>query len=120
MSYDRARTTDHYIEEVRAGRMEMADIRPRLEAEGVPDEEIGIVFRLVDNEVLKGVHKQASSTHHRNLLYSGLALCGFGLLVTLGTYFSAFDLKGYTIVAYGPVIGGGMMAFAAWQNLRKG
>ena len=40
MSYDRARTTDHYIEEVRAGRMEMADIRPRLEAEGVPDEEI--------------------------------------------------------------------------------
>jgi len=47
-------------------------------------------------------------------------LCGLGPLVTLGTYFGIFDMRGYYLVACGPALGGGLMALAAFQHLKKG
>jgi len=33
--------------------------------------------------------------------HGGVLLCGLGHLVTKGTYFSIFDMRGYYLVAYG-------------------
>lgn len=120
MEYNRAKTVDHFVEEVQAGRLELSGIRPKLEQENVPDEEIRIVFRLVDRQVQKGVLQVAENDRNRNMLYGGLILCGAGLVVTVGTYLGIFDMRGYYLVAYGPILGGGLMALSGYQNMRRG
>ncbi len=118
MTNDHARTIIHFVSEIRAGRMELSDIRRRLEQGGMPDPVIREIFIAVDDQLMRLMLKDAANGRNRNMMYGGLALCGFGLLLTLGTFLGAVDMKGYYIVAYGPVLSGAGMAFMGWQNLR--
>lgn len=118
MSSAHTHTITHFVAEIRAGRMELSDIRRRLEQDGMPDSVIREIFIAVDDQVMRHMLKDAANSRNRNMMYGGLAMCGFGLLLTLGAFFGAVDLKGYFLVAYGPVLSGAGMAFVAWQNLR--
>lgn len=118
MSTDHAHTIAHFVDEIRAGRMELSDIRRRLEQDGIPDQVIREIFIAVDDQLMRHMLKDAANSRNRNMMYGGLALCGSGLLITLGTFFGMMDMKGYYIVAYGPVLSGAGMAFVGWQNLR--
>jgi hypothetical protein len=119
MSSDHAHVIAHFVAEIRAGRLELSDVRRRLEQDGMPDAKIREIFIAVDDLVMKHMLKDVSNSRNRTMIYGGLALCGFGLLLTLGTFFGAVDMKGYYIVAYGPVLSGAGMAFMGWQNLRN-
>lgn len=48
---------------------------------------------------------------------TGLGLCALGILITLGTHSAASPNGGTYIIAYGPMIGGGVMALRGLINL---
>jgi len=45
-------------------------------------------------------HEQGEAPHDPQQ-QGGVLLCGLGRIVTKGTYFSIFDMRGYYLVAYG-------------------
>ena len=117
--YSRAATIDFYFDEIKNGRMELSNLRKALEDKGVEDEEIKVVYRQVDKQLIRNAEMDAIRNKGKNLYYGGLFLTIAGLILTVTTYLGFFDLSGYTIIAYGPVLGGLLLAFIGKNQMNR-
>jgi len=99
--------------------MDFSQIRKELNDKGIDETTIKNVVREIDNKILAGDVKKAGKLKARELRLIGWTLMIIGGVATLGTYFQWFDVKGYHIVAYGPVIAGYLLIVAARKAQRK-
>lgn len=70
------------------------------------DEEIGLIVRVVDNEIQRRLNLNEENKKAAILIWFGGAICGLGLLVTIGTYTGLINTGRSFIIAFGPILGG--------------
>ncbi|MCT4601890.1 MAG: hypothetical protein N4A59_03145, partial [Marinifilum sp.] len=99
--------------------MDFSQIRKEMKDKNIDESTIKSVVREIDNKILSGDVKKAGKLKARELRLIGWALMIIGGTATLGTYLQWFDLKGYHIVAYGPVIVGYLLIVAARRAQKR-
>ena len=99
--------------------MDFSQIRKEMQEKGIDENTIKSVVREIDNKILSGDVKKPGKLKAKELRLIGWVLMIIGGVVTLGTYFQWFDVKGYYIVSYGPVIAGYLMIIAARRAQKK-
>ena len=96
---------EHYLREKLDG-MDYSEIRKELRMKRMPEEDIAILIRCIDNKVLEGYRPASDGPVINGALILGIVLFVGGTVVTIGTYQGWIDLKGYRLFAYGPILGG--------------
>ena len=109
---------DFYHQKKKEG-MDFSQIRKELGAKNLEEKKIKEIIREIDRRILEGDVKKVGKLKARELRIIGWTLMIIGGVITLGTYFQWFDVKGYYIVTYGPVIAGYLMLIAARRAKRK-
>lgn len=105
MKSNRAKTIDYFVTEIMAGNLEFSDVRKKLNAEGVEEEEIRIIARVIDSELRNSAVVNERDNYGKGLFYSGLILSVFGaVLVILALTGSILSIN--TIALFGPLIAG--------------
>lgn len=99
--------------------MDFSQIRKEMKDKGIDENTIKNIIREIDNKILSGDVKKPGKLKARELRLIGWVLMIIGGLATLGVYLQWFDVKGYTIVAYGPVIVGYLMIVAARRAQKR-
>lgn len=109
-NYSRAQTIDHYFELIDSGNMEFASLRKQLEEKDIPKDEISVVVRQVDKQLMRATQKRADHKMGKNLFIGGLCFSGLGVLLTFGTYSGLIDLGNVYLIGFGPITGGLIIA----------
>jgi len=99
--------------------MDFSSLRKDLEDQNIEKEEIGIVIKQVDNQIIRSVQLQASSSLGKNVFYLGLTLSALGVLLTIGTYTGLIDLGNVYTIALGPIFGGLIIAFQGNSKMNR-
>ncbi|MUP37814.1 hypothetical protein [Labilibaculum euxinus] len=99
--------------------MDFSQIRKELVEKNIEEDLIKDIVRAIDDRILRGEVKKKGKFKVRELRLIGWTLMIIGGIITLGTYFHWFDMKGYYFVSYGPVIAGYLLIIAARKAQRK-
>lgn len=119
-NYNRAQTIKNFIDKITSGQMEFSYLRKALENQGIESDEINVIVREVDKRVIQSVKMKEINANGKNLFYGGLILAGVSLILTIGTFTGLINLKGFGILAYGPIAVGLITAmFGKSQMNRK-
>ncbi|MGF1559271.1 MAG: hypothetical protein ACFCUL_09300 [Flavobacteriaceae bacterium] len=105
-NYNRAETIKNFVNKIATGQMEFSNLRKTLENQGLESNEINIVVGQVDKRVARVSQMKEVNDNGKNLFYGGIILAALGLILTVGTFTGLIDLKGFGILAYGPIAGG--------------
>ncbi|GAA4829644.1 hypothetical protein [Algivirga pacifica] len=111
-SLTRADIIDHYLLKVIEEKLPLHKIRPELEEHHVPDEEIRIIVRFIDEELQRQVIKESRKKKSRALTRVGLFLVVVGMGITIATYTGWIDMGDEFLIAYGPVLSGMSLVMA--------
>lgn len=115
----RAKIVDHYLSRIVAGEIEIVQIRQDLEARQVPEEEIRVIVRLVDNELQRKIKMRQSRASTAPLIWAGAVVAGLGVVVMVGTYTGIIQMGRYFVVPYGAILAGASMAFSGLAKRRR-
>jgi len=116
--YNRAKTIDIFFKKVDSGELEFSKLRKTLEAKNIEKSEIDIIVPFINKKILRAVEIKSEREKGKNLFYGGLIITGLGMIITIGTLTGLIDLKGFGIIAYGPIAAGliSMMTGKAKMN----
>jgi len=112
----RAKIIDHYIEKSKEPGFEIDQIRKELEPRNIPEEEIRIIVRLVDNTMQKQITNKSDHSKNNELIWVGAFLTIFGAGITIGTYTGTIDIGNNVLIVYGPFFGGLSLLFGGWAK----
>lgn len=118
MKKDFNELVDFYYKKKKEG-MDFSQIRKELQSKNVEEPIIKEIMNEIDTRILKGESFKFGKLKARELRLIGWTLMIIGGGITLGTYLHWFDVKGFYIVTYGPVIAGYLMLIAARKATRK-
>lgn len=105
-NYNRAKTIKDYFNKIDSGELEFSQLRNILEKNNIEKDEIDTIIPIIDRKILRAVEIKADNAKGKNMFYGGLILSTIGLIVTIGSYTGLIDLKGFMVIAYGPILGG--------------
>lgn len=108
---------DYFISRLDSKDFTILEVRQELEKNKIPEEEIRIVVKLVDNELHRRISLKSKNYKSKPILWVGASITGLGILITAGTYFNLIDTGDFYVIAYGPILGG-LSIFA--YGLNKG
>ncbi|WP_405415281.1 hypothetical protein [Maribacter sp. Asnod1-A12] len=117
--YNRAKTIKTFVEKIATGQLEFSELRDTLEKQGLKTDEINIVVGQVDKRSTRAAQMKEVNANGKNLFYGGLVLAGAGLLFTIATFLGLIYLKGYGILAYGPIAGGLITAMIGKSQMKR-
>ncbi len=113
---DRASLVDYYLSKIDNTDLDILEVRQEMERNGIPEEEIKIVVRLIDNEIQRKLAgKSRAGKVNANFLTGGVVTL-IGLIITIGTYAGLIDMGSYFLLAYGPILGGLAMMFGGLKR----
>jgi hypothetical protein len=118
-NYNRAEIIKTYFKKVDSGELEFSKLRKTLEGINIEKEEIDIIVPLIDRKALRAMEIKADNAKGKNMFYGGLILAIVGLIVTVGTFTGLINLKGFGIIAYGPIAGGLIMAMVGKAKMNR-
>jgi hypothetical protein len=111
---------DYFTKKVESGEMTFDQIRPALMRDGLQENDIKLIVRAVDDNLL---NKLASSDLPlgKRFIVLGIVLIIIGLIVTIASYSGLFRLgsSSIVIIAYGPIIIGIAMIFVVVRRRLK-
>lgn len=102
----RAKVIDHYIKKINVEGFDVYQIRKELEKNGLEEEEIKIIVRLVDNELQRSLKRKQESDRVKPAILIGLILTIVGAGITIATYTGIIDMGSSYLIVYGPFFGG--------------
>lgn len=112
---------DHYVSRIQKNEIEFDQIRKEMEAKNVDNDTISYVVRQVDQALRNDLTAFDTSGRANKLLFFGTVVSFFGTVLTLGSIFGWFSNSGNAVcaIAYGPMLGGIAMIFAALQAKKR-
>ncbi len=119
MKYNRAKSIDLYASDIIQGKMTFSDTRKRLQEANVEADEIDIVVKQVNKQVQRYTEMKAIHSLGKNQYYGGLLVALGGVLLSGGTYLGLIDLGNYFLIAYGPIIGGVILALYGKSQMNR-
>ncbi len=105
MKSNRAKTIDYFVTEIMAGNLEFSDVRKKLSAKGVDEEEIKVIARVVDSELRNTALIKARDSQGKALFYGGLILSVLGGIILILALTGSI-MTNRIVVLFGPVIAG--------------
>ena len=115
----RAKLIDYYIEQSQNPDFQIDQIRKELEPKNIPDEEIRIIVRLVDNEMQKKALTKSSNSKGNEIVIAGAVLTFVGAGITIGTYTGLIDMGNSFLIVYGPFFGGLSLLFTGLAQRKR-
>ena len=115
----RAGLVDHYIAKSQKEGFEIDQIRKELEPQGVSEEDISAIVRLVDNEIQKRAINTSVGNKSKELMGIGAVLTAVGLGITIATYTGVIQMGNSFMLMYGPIIGGISLFLTGWLQSKK-
>lgn len=115
----RTRLIDYYIEKSQDSDFEINQIRKELELQKLPDEEIRIIVKLVDNAIQKKALAKSLDSEGNELIIAGAVLIIVGIGITIGTYSGLINMGESFLIVYGPFLGGFSMLLGGLAQRRK-
>jgi len=115
----RSGMVDYYLEKSKNPEFQIDQIRKELEENNVPEEEIRVIVRLVDNDIQKRALVGESNSKSSEIMIAGIILTIVGSGITLGTYTGLIDMGNSFLIVYGPFFAGLSMYFAGLAQRRK-
>jgi len=109
--YNRIDTIKLFTEKILNKEMEFSDMRKTLKSQDIDDQEIKTVISLVDRKVQREELRKVERQKGKSLFYVGIVIVSLALILTIGSFTGLIDLKGYGIIAYGPIAAGLIMIF---------
>jgi len=109
---------DEYVEKRKNG-LDFSEIRKELKNLNLTSEEIRIIVREIDNQVINDELYKSKNTLVNEMKYIGLFLMLGGGFVTVASYFGLIDTNGYYVISYGPIIGGYLIYLKSKRGVKK-
>ncbi|MCT4589228.1 MAG: hypothetical protein N4A71_15505 [Carboxylicivirga sp.] len=119
MEYTKGNAIDYFFEKVDAKEMEFSSVRKQLEMDGFEKEEISIIVKQVDKQLIRATELRAAHALGKNLFYGGLLLALVGIVITIGTYTGLINMGNKFLVAYGPVVTGLIIALSGKVKMNR-
>jgi hypothetical protein len=111
---------DDFVDQVASGHLAFDQVRRQLESEGMEEQEIKTIVRRVDTEVQSKLLLQNKRSGFDQMIFIGLFLTLFGLVITIGSFAGLFTPGiGIIIIAYGPLFGGPIILFAGIRRKNR-
>ena len=98
----------YYANKKREG-LDYSEIRKELKLKNLDDDTISTIIKAVDNHILSEELTNANKIKGAEIRVIGYILLIGGAIATFGTLLGIIELRGYLIVAYGPMIAGFFM-----------
>ena len=118
-NYSRAKTIDSNAALITAGEMEFSQLREKLEKMQLEPAEISLVVDLVNKKVIQTAKFEQEHAKGKGLLIGGISLAVLSIAIGLLSYTGILDLQGNTLIMYGPVIGGIIIALRGKSMMNK-
>lgn len=99
--------------------MDLSDLRKTLESENYTKEEIDIIVKRTDRNLMHAAQLKHHHSNGKNLFIAGLLIMTAGILITVLTYTGIIDLGDIYLIAYGPVLGGFVMALMGKMKMNR-
>lgn len=115
----RAKMVDYFLEKSKEPNFQIDQVRKELEKNNIPEEEIKVIVRLVDNELQAKELIGSSNNKANELIIGGALLTIIGAGITIGTYTGIIDMGNSFLIVYGPFFGGIGMLLGGWAQRRK-
>ena len=96
--------------------LEFTKIRKELEEGGVSEEDIMIVFRVLDKLKYKNEFRKSNKSVSREYLIVGAFVFVIGVVITIVSYAKGMGGSGNYILAYGPMIAGASIFLHGWTK----
>lgn len=97
---------NYYMEKSTHKDFQINQIRKELQARGIPDEEIRIIVKIVDNAVQRRELNKSYNVKANEIAIAGGILTFIGAGITIGTYTGFIDMGNSVLIVYGPFFGG--------------
>ena len=111
---------NNFVEQVASGQLPFDQVRRQLELEGLKEHEISTIVREVDSEVQSRMLTQTKRSGIDQMIFVGVFLTLFGLVITVGSFTGLFTPGiGIIIIAYGPLLGGLVILFAGIRRKNR-
>lgn len=118
MEPDFKKLVDLYFQKKAEG-MDFSQIRKKLIDQNIPEAMIKDIIEEIDRRILGGGVKTKGRLKAKQLRWIGWILMLIGGFLTFANYFHFFDIKGYSLFAYGSVIVGYLLLIAARKAQKK-
>lgn len=108
---------DFYLEKRQEG-MDISEIRDELEGQKIPEEQIRVIIRSIDNKIIQNSSSTIGSPANRRKMYgTAIILASGGLLMT--SYY--YNVGGFIILPFGPMVYGIYLLSRGekWKSTRK-
>ena len=110
---------DHYIEQSTRADFQLSQIRKELKIKNIPEEEIKLIIRFVDDAIQKRDVEKMSNSRARDLIVAGSILLGLDVVITLGTYTGLIPMGNHFLISYGGIFFGGSLISAGYAMKKK-
>ncbi|PWJ33505.1 hypothetical protein [Sediminitomix flava] len=108
---NKSQLVDYYIDKSQHPDFQLNEVRKDLQVKNIPEEDIKVIVRLVDNEVQKRALTQSSSKKGNEIMIAGGVLTFIGAGITIGTYTGIINMGNSFLIVYGPFFTGISMLF---------
>ncbi len=99
--------------------MEFSKLRSTLENKNIEKKEIDIIVSLVDKKLLRANEIKADREIGKNLFYGGLILSVLSIVFSIITLLGIYDLGGYGVIMYGPIIFGFLLIVKGRNKMNR-
>lgn len=115
----RAQYVEYYTKKSQDQDFEFDQIRSELESQNLPEQEVDLIIRLVDNAIQHRAISKTNKNRSRELTAVGTILTLIGAGITLGSLFGILDLGGSIIITFGPLGAGATLLGAGRITSRR-
>lgn len=116
---DRKQTIAYYIQKLSNKNFQIYDVRLELEQLKVPEEEIKIVVRTLDDELQKQLLNKNQRDSASDFIKIGIIFMIIGAAITTATWARIINTGGTFVLAYGPLIAGLSMVLVGLAKRKK-
>ena len=109
---------DYYTDKKRQG-LDFSEIRKELTLKNHDPETIKTIIKGIDNQILNEELNRSKKIRSNEIKIIGLILFIGGTIVTFATFLGIINMRGYFILAYGPILAGFLMIVAS-RNMKSG
>lgn len=118
MSFSRKELVANYVAKVGCGSMDYSQIAAELKAKGIDQEEITVLLRRIDRDLLRMAKMEKRRQSGKNMILVGLGIALIGVGYTLLSYMRVYETGGSYLLFYGPILSG--IGIAVLGRMRMG
>ncbi len=118
MSFSRKEMVGSYVAKVGSGSLDYSQIAVELKAKGIDQEEITVLLRRIDRDLLRMAEMEKRRQSGKNMILIGLSVALIGVVYTVLSYMRVYETGGSYLLFYGPILSG--IGIAVLGRMRMG